>query len=356
MKNGKFLVTGIVENSVEIWDVESKAKIKTFRGEIQPILSLRFGNHGKTLSTQSYDKDFSLTLDKNKNKFVAQGKKEIKVWDLSDSTEVTTIEGEIIDNDSLFAFSPDKRLMASSNLAEEIVTVTDTATNKKLFDVQSSWGLAFSSDSKVIAVGQEISGYVFFYDTSNGKYFDNIQINDITGILSFSPDGKILANAHNNLITTYDVKNKTKLSNLAGHADNIITLAFSVNGKILVSGSGDGKVKLWDVSSGKELASLISFNNEDWLVTTSEGFFDGTPNAWKQLLWRFNNDTFDYGAVELYFNDFFYPNLLQDVLNGKSPQPKAGQELGKIDRRQPTVEIASINGQTKTQLDAQTAN
>ena len=59
------------------------------------------------------------------------------------------------------------------------------------------------------------------------------------------------------------------------------------------------------------------------------------------MSWRFNDNTFDYTPVETYFNDFFYPNLLQDVLNGKSPKPKAGQELEKIDRRQPKVEIVS---------------
>jgi hypothetical protein len=103
----------------------------------------------------------------------------------------------------------------------------------------------------------------------------------------------------------------------------------------------ENNIYLLDWKTDKHLATLIPTNDNDWLVTTPEGFFDGTPNAWKQLIWRFNNNTFDYASVETYFNDFFYPNLLQDVLAGKSPKALAGQELEKKDRRQPKVEIAA---------------
>ncbi|WP_373525838.1 WD40 repeat domain-containing protein [Nostoc sp.] len=43
---------------------------------------------------------------------------------------------------------------------------------------------------------------------------------------------------------------------LAGHNDQINSVAFSPDGQTLASGSQDGSVKLWDVKSGKELLTV----------------------------------------------------------------------------------------------------
>lgn len=96
-------------------------------------------------------------------------------------------------------------------------------------------------------------------------------------------------------------------------------------------------------------------NQTDWLLTTPAGFFDGTPYAWKQLSWRFNNNNLEDASVDLYFNDFFRPNLLEEVIAENLPQQKPGQELENIDRRQPKVEITAINGHDKSQFQTQLA-
>jgi WD40 repeat protein len=43
---------------------------------------------------------------------------------------------------------------------------------------------------------------------------------------------------------------------LKEHQNKVYTLAFHPNGNIIASGSEDNTIKLWNVNTGKELASL----------------------------------------------------------------------------------------------------
>jgi hypothetical protein len=74
------------------------------------------------------------------------------------------------------------------------------------------------------------------------------------------------------------------------------------------------------------------------MVVTPQGLFDGTPVSWNQILWRYNQDTFNVAPIEWFFNEFYYPGLLADVTAGK--RPKVAQDVSKKDRRQPVVKLS----------------
>jgi uncharacterized caspase-like protein len=68
--------------------------------------------------------------------------------------------------------------------------------------------------------------------------------------------------------------------------------------------------------------------------------FDGSPAAWKLLLWRFGQSTFKVAPVESFFNEFYFPGLLAGILAGKEPQ--ASQNILEKDRRQPKIRLAAV--------------
>jgi hypothetical protein len=74
------------------------------------------------------------------------------------------------------------------------------------------------------------------------------------------------------------------------------------------------------------------------MVVTPEGLFDGTPQSWNQILWRYNQDTFNVAPVEWFFNEYYYPGLLSDVFAGK--RPKVTLDISQKDRRQPIVKLS----------------
>jgi len=107
----------------------------------------------------------------------------------------------------------------------------------------------------------------------------------------------------------------------------------------MVTGSWDGTAKLWKVGSGNESATMFSVGKADWAVKTREGFFEFSEGANRHVYFVYG---FDIIEIEQFFEDFYRPSLLAEVLSGKE------LKLPKIDVRDrikksppPTVEIVS---------------
>ena len=78
------------------------------------------------------------------------------------------------------------------------------------------------------------------------------------GPVTFSPDGNTLAVGSSIGTWLYDVATSRELALLTGHTDDVISVVFSPDGAKLVSVGDwvDGTAKLWDIPTGKNLATF----------------------------------------------------------------------------------------------------
>ena len=69
--------------------------------------------------------------------------------------------------------------------------------------------------------------------------------------IAYAQSANQLAIAAANNIHIHDADTYKELMVLAGHTDSVLAVAFSSNGKLLVSGSADKTVRLWEAETGK---------------------------------------------------------------------------------------------------------
>ena len=70
--------------------------------------------------------------------------------------------------------------------------------------------------------------------------------------VSFSPDGTTLASgSRDSTVKLWDVATHTNIATLEGHRGDVNSVSFSPDGTLLASGSYDNTVKLWDVAETK---------------------------------------------------------------------------------------------------------
>ena len=237
------------------------------------------------------------------------------------------------------AFNPDGRMLAvggvesKSNLDLAAMMNPNAQRNRKNSKTPDPQDMI--KNMKIETIGQ-----VTLWDVATGS-----EIGTLTGHgkgvnqVAFSRDGRLLASAStDNTIRIWDLAARRELRTLSGHTANIDSLDFSPDSRLLASASDDGGTFLWDASTGEHLLTLISLDDGgEWMVVTPQGLFDGTPVSWNQILWRYNQDTFNVAPIEWFFNEFYYPGLLSDIFSGK--RPKVAKDVSKKDRRQPTVKL-----------------
>ena len=251
------------DRTVQLWDPHT--------GNLKHSLPIRDQEYVKMITTPNnipklvdYPIKYveSIAFSPDRHTLAASSYGEIVFWDTDTGKHKATLAGK--DNFRDLLFSSDGRILAARNRSEIYlwnINTTDTG-NSELQHTISGYSLevnsiAFSPDAQKLASGHEY--LIRLWNVKDGQYQVHLCPPWIRSV-AFSPSGKKLASLHPGTysgakakIFLWDAVTGKYQVTLKGHGkrpDNRIPnqsgLAFSPNGEILASGSGDGTIRLWN--------------------------------------------------------------------------------------------------------------
>jgi WD40 repeat protein len=244
--DGKRIASGSEDNTLRLWDAQAGQPIgQTLQGHTKVVISVAFSPDGKRITSGSGDKT-------------------LRLWDVQTGQPI----GQPLQGHTNFvlsvAFSPDGKRIASGS-GDNTVRLWDAQTGQPIgqplqghTEIVSS--VAFSPDGKRIVRGME-ANTGRSWDGQTGqpsaqplhRYTSLVPLQGHTSpalSVAYSPDGRlIVSSSSDKTLRFWDTQTGQLIGQpLQGHTDEVTSVAFSPDGRRIVSGSKDGTLRLWDVS------------------------------------------------------------------------------------------------------------
>jgi RNA polymerase sigma factor (sigma-70 family) len=265
--DGKSLVSCGIWDGIRIWDTASGKQIRRLAIETAGDRPLSVSPDGKLMAILVRTK--------------TPQEESIALHEFATGRLVRSFGKE--NQGSALLFSPDGKTLASYRWPHT-VNLWDSATGRLLHTLKGHkdivWSVAFSANGKTLVSGSD-DKTLRFWDVATGKQLRQINHKNGVGVLALSSDGKFLATIDvfkkvqeggghwpfDDRVRLWDVAAGKEMRQLILPAKESArdesrafqSLAFTPDGKALLTGATDGVLRFWDPASGNELRKLSGF-------------------------------------------------------------------------------------------------
>ncbi|HTU20487.1 MAG TPA: hypothetical protein VMG10_20655, partial [Gemmataceae bacterium] len=241
----RLALTGAVDKTARVWDVAAGRELVCFRGHNDWVRSVAFSANGKRALTASGGPG---NIDCT-----------VRLWDVTNGQEIQTLKGHEKPV-TCAVFTPDgsQAVSGSDDGSVRLWNLADGREVRKYVGHQGFvYGVAVAGDSQLLAsVGDDKA--IRLWDVKGTKEIRRLEGHtDLLKSVAFTPDGRrLLSASHDQTIRLWDVATGTELGRYYGPKDcKMLSVAVSPDGRFFLSGESDKLARLWRLPPPEVLAA-----------------------------------------------------------------------------------------------------
>jgi WD40 repeat protein/serine/threonine protein kinase len=247
--DGRRLYSDAADGKIKVWEVGATRnpilKLAHPGGEV-----LAFSPDGRRLASAGFAGESN------------ESAADVRFWDPATGQLLSSWKAQ--EKISDLAFRPDGAQLALLDWRQD-VEVREVATGRKLFTLQEprdrqaveSMRVVYSSDGRYLANSSDVlTGKVTVWDARSGQKVLSLLNPGNEASLAFHPDSRRLACGSRDTVTIWDIRTGAEVLTIHWPAANVLSLAFSPDGRWLVGGTEHDQIRFWDAESGQEVRTL----------------------------------------------------------------------------------------------------
>jgi WD40 repeat protein/tRNA A-37 threonylcarbamoyl transferase component Bud32 len=350
--DGQRLASCSRDHIARVWDIPNRKELAVLRGHAARVHYAAFIRDGKALATgggdgkvrvwemdsPSEDNVFARRARTGPTGFSADGRflasgdgEDVAIWDLANTTVTHRIKGGsfAFSTNTIAVISPEMRLQMWSLDLDSLTQIADPCdaaaeTNqwsapafsprgdrfaaiargdihiwsvsgwKKLREIHAKpyRGVLFLPDGESVLAVEGESGITRWWQIGTGQCLGTFG-SPSEAEPSISPDERFLATADDDVLRLWNVATGREIvPRFKTGLGQILSLAFSADGKTVAVGTFDGPILLWNVASGEQAGTLkghvqyvgsLAFSPDGSTLVSNS--WDNTIRLWKAPTW-----------------------------------------------------------------------